>query len=155
MRSASIVMGGVMLAVLAAMTGIALTFPEGARFQPLVIGLPAVALCILQLVLDLRARERSAPDAGVLAEETREVPARREMIAWSYFLGIVAGILLLGFWVAIPIFLLAFLRAEAHAAWSRALGLTLAATAVLYGLFGVVLRVPLHGGFLWQMLPPG
>ena len=38
---------------------------------------------------------------------------RREIIVWGYFLGLIAGILLFGFRIAVPIFLIAFLRFQA------------------------------------------
>lgn len=53
MKVPSVVMGGVMLVMFVAMVAIAWSYPAGARFQPFVIGLPAIALCILQIVLDL------------------------------------------------------------------------------------------------------
>ncbi|MBX9757819.1 MAG: hypothetical protein K2Y29_03510 [Beijerinckiaceae bacterium] len=45
----------VMLAIFVVMVGIATTYPEGARFMPFVVGIPAILLCLLQLVLDVRA----------------------------------------------------------------------------------------------------
>ncbi len=146
----------VMLAIFVVMTGVAMTYPQGARFQPLVIGLPAIALCLLQLVLDLRAKSAgdvAAPTPATLQPDSGPPPAlHRELIVWSFLLGFVAAILLLGFWIAIPCFLVAFLRLEAKAGWPLALGLGLSATAVLYGLFVLVLRVSLHEGWLLQAL---
>ncbi len=146
----------VMLAIFVVMTGVAMTYPEGARFQPLVIGLPAIALCLLQLVLDLRAKpagDVTVPAQTPLRPDSESPPAlRRELIVWSYLLGFVAAILLVGFWIAIPCFLVAFLRLEAKAGWPLALGLGLGATGILYALFALVLRVSLHEGWLLQAL---
>lgn len=146
----------VMLSIFAVMTCIAMTYPEGARFQPLVIGLPAIALCLLQLVLDLRARPAGSVKPPVPAElqpNGGPSPAlRRELAIWGYLIGFVAVILLFGFWVAIPFFLIAFLRLEAKAGWPSTLSLGLGATAILYGLFVLVLRVSLHEGWLVQAL---
>ena len=150
------VMTLVMLTIFVVMTGVAMTYPEGARFQPLVIGLPAIALCLLQLVLDMLAKpagDVAASTPATLRPESGPPPAlRRELIVWSYLLGFVAAILLLGFWIAIPCFLIAFLRLEAKAGWPLALGLGLGATAILYALFVLVLRVSLHVGLLLQAL---
>ena len=55
-----------MLAIFVVMVGIASTYPEGARFMPFVVGIPAIILCLLQLVLDVRA-----------AKETPEAKDRR------------------------------------------------------------------------------
>jgi hypothetical protein len=50
-----------MLAIFVVMVGIASTYPAGARFMPFVIGIPAILLCLLQMVLDIRAA-RQAPE---------------------------------------------------------------------------------------------
>lgn len=150
MRASSLAMSAVMLAIFTLMTAIAaLTYPEGARFQPLIIGIPAIALCVLQLVLDLRARA-ATQTSTTETDASREKPLspRRELRAWSWFLSLIGGVLLLGFWMTIPIFLVAFLRYEARCDWPRSAGLGIAAAAALYLLFGLVLRSSLHEGFL-------
>ncbi len=50
----------VMLVIFVTMVWIAAGYPEGARFMPFVVGLPAIGLCLLQLVLDARERRRTA-----------------------------------------------------------------------------------------------
>ena len=35
------------------MVGVASTYPPGARFMPFTIGIPAIALCLLQLALEV------------------------------------------------------------------------------------------------------
>ena len=49
-------------------------------------------------------------------ELTPEETVSREITAWAYFLGLVAGSVF-GFWVSIPVFLLVFLRFQAGARW--------------------------------------
>ena len=51
-----------MLVIFVVMVGIASTYPAGARFMPFVVGIPAIILCLLQLVLDMRAA-RETPEA--------------------------------------------------------------------------------------------
>ena len=158
MRSRSIVMTVVMLVIFIALTGIAMTYPQGARFQPLVVGLPAIALCLLQLAIELRAHSRTnAEERRSAAPAVEPVPAgavqlRRELVVWGYVLGLVAGVLLVGFWLAIPLFLIAFLRYEASTDWSTALALGIGAAGCLYVLFELGLRVALHEGFIVQLL---
>lgn len=50
----------VMLAIFVVMVGIATTYPAGARFMPFVVGIPAILLCLLQIVLDARAANETA-----------------------------------------------------------------------------------------------
>lgn len=148
MRASSIAMSTIMLAVFAAMTGIALlVYPEGARAQPLIIGVPAIVLCVLQLALDLR----SGTAADRAPASAPPVPAR-EIRVWLWFLALISGVLLAGFWVAVPAFLIGFLALEARVGAGRALAWGLGATAVLYGVFGGLLKASLHDGFLLQWL---
>jgi len=170
-----------MLVVFTAMVLVASRYPAGARFMPFVIGFPAIALCLLQLLLDARDRRREA--AGIAAEaglsdiEKAELqvskaagrtitfdvgemllPAeagldpkeqlRREGIAWAYFLALVLGIILFGFHISVPLFLLVFLRYRAETSWTVAICSTLAASFVLFFAFERLLHIPLHSGFI-------
>lgn len=62
MNRSNNVMTVVMLAIFVVMVGLATQFPPQARFMPLVLGIPGIALCLLQLFLDLRSR--GAGEAG-------------------------------------------------------------------------------------------
>jgi hypothetical protein len=73
---------------------------------------------------------------------------RREFVLWGYFLGFIAGILLFGFWAAIPVFLVSFLRFQARASWRTSLVLGLAASIAFYFIFEKGLRVSVHPGFV-------
>jgi hypothetical protein len=176
------IMTVVMLAIFVVMVGIASGYPAGARFMTFVVGIPAIALCLLQLGLDIyRSRAVSVAAGRANFEHVDEhVPraavrrvdlaalresltftgtqldprerVRRELVVWSYFLGLIATILLLGFRVALPLFLTGFLRFQAKATWGKALMLGLAGSAILLVLFEKVLGVALHGGFIAEHL---
>lgn len=161
-----------MLAVFTTMVGVALTYPAGARFMPLTIGIPAIGLCLLQVYLDLRRKDATTQERDEIREaeekasrvvghevhfehvEIADVPTdprelvRREVIAWSYFLGFVVGILLFGFWISIPIFLISFLRERAKASWTKALLLGGTASIAFYLIFTKGLGVTLHQGLI-------
>jgi uncharacterized membrane protein YfcA len=136
----------VMLAILVAMVGMAAQYPPDARFMPWVVGIPAIALCLLQLGRDLRAARHAAGEA----QEGEGSTLRREAAMGGYFLGLVGGILLFGFLLAVPVFILVFLRHWARASWPLALGLVAAAAVVYYLVFVQGLNVALHQGFVTQ-----
>ena len=145
----------VMLAILAGMVLVAAQYPPDSRFMPWVVGIPAIALCLLQLGMDLRAARRpgkAAPHPGAedLGEGEPPGTLRREAAMWGFFLALVGGILLFGFLVAVPLFVLVFLRLWARASWPLALGLVAAASVVLYLVFVKGLNVALHQGFVTQ-----
>jgi tripartite tricarboxylate transporter TctB family protein len=73
---------------------------------------------------------------------------RREIIIWGYFLGLIAGIILFGFHIAVPVFLIVFLRLQAKASWRMTVGLTAVATVALFLVFERLLRMSLHTGFI-------
>ena len=160
----------IMLLIFATMVGIATQYPADARFMPFVVGIPGIALCLLQLALDaVRAYDgqlsrhfRTAPKAGKPVETVAtELPefgrhtAGRELRMWAYVVAFIAAVLCFGFYVSIPIMLITFLRSEAKASWRSALLLGIGATAVLYLMFGVILQIRLHAGFVTSLVLRG
>jgi hypothetical protein len=172
-----------MLVIFSAMLLVTLSYPEGARFMPMVIGLPAVGLCLLQLVIDLRSRPEvsaSGGDGNVFAKGESEVARitgreihfdvttdqplvvetevseaeaqRREYITWAFFLGLIGGVILFGFWVTLPLFIFSFLVTMASMRWPKALALAVVAGVALHLVFVEGLKVPLHQGFVTEML---
>jgi Tripartite tricarboxylate transporter TctB family len=165
----------VMLGIFVVMVAIASRYPAEARFMPFVVGIPPILLCLLQLVLDARARHRPPASADAPSDleraqatasrivghqvefgasgttEPQLSPAetvRRELVLWGYFLGFIAGIVLFGFWVAIPLFLVSFLRFQAKAGWRTALLLGVGASVALFLVFERGLKVQVHSGFV-------
>jgi hypothetical protein len=167
MNSFSTWLTWVMLVIFSTMVGIATQYPADARFMPFVVGIPGIALCVLQLALDAaRAYDgrlvrvfQTAPKAGKPVEavdadqlEFGRHTAKRELRMWCYVVAFVAGILAFGFYVSIPIMLVTFLRREAESSWRSALLLGIGGTAVLHFMFGFVLQIRLHPGFLTPLI---
>lgn len=174
-----------MLAIFTGMVGIATTYPAAAGFMPLTIGIPAIGLCLIQLAIDFhRGRTATSDGAHRPPEEAQDhitrmaghrphldLPSenalftetaregretiRRELVVWGYFLGLIASILLVGFRIAVPIFLVAFLRYQAGASWRSALIYGGGGALTMYLLFEKLLRVSLHAGFLTDWLIAG
>jgi hypothetical protein len=172
-----------MLAIFTGMVIIASGYPPGARFMPFVLGFPAIALCLLQLFLDARERHRSKAamtgtpsevqraeeqvsravghqvhfDVGDILLPEQDLPPgeqlRREFIVWGYFLALILGIILFGFHLSVPVFLIVFLRYRAEASWLLTLGLTVGVCIFLFAAFEYLLHITLHTGFItdWIM----
>jgi len=85
---------------------------------------------------------------GVGPKFSPEEMVRRETVLWGYFVGFIAGIMVFGFWAAIPVFLVAFLRFQAKSSWLFALGLGMGASLLMYFGFARGLGVVLHTGFI-------
>jgi hypothetical protein len=171
MKSYGMLMTVVMLAIFGAMVGISSGYPAGARFMTFVVGIPAIALCLLQLGLDLyRWRAARATGGSGDFEQAHtstfgrrenlpfaEMPpdrrtVHRELIIWGYFLGLIATVLLFGFRVAVPLFLVGFLRFQAKATWRNSLVYGIGAAAIMLLLFEKGLGAALHSGFITDYL---
>lgn len=152
MNKGKLVMSLVMLAIFAVMVGVASQYPPQARFMPLVVGVPGIVLCLLQLLLERAAARRPAAVASVAAVAVEAGSGRRELLLWGAFIGLIASLILFGFWLTIPLFLLAFLRCYAKESWRFSLALSAAGSAALALVFHLGLGVALHGGFVLEPL---
>ena len=75
-----------MLAIFLLFVGQALLFSPEARAMPLLVGVPAIGLCVLQIILDLRRQGGQAVKSALVALDDRP------LIAWlaAFFFGIIA-----------------------------------------------------------------
>jgi hypothetical protein len=141
--NARVILAGVMSAIFAAMVGMALSYPVDAAFVPLVIGIPGTVLCLIQLATELRAARSPAAAAPGPVRDVRQ-----EWIMYGWLVSFVASVVLLGFLVAAPLVLYAYLRFKAKAARWLAVVIALAGLALIYGVFDYTLGVTLWEGFL-------
>ena len=74
--------------------------------------------------------------------------SQRERLLWAYFYGLVLVVLVFGFWIGVPAFLITFLRYYARESWRLTAILTLACWVSMYVLLVVVLQQVLFEGFL-------
>jgi hypothetical protein len=160
LKSFSSTLTVVMLLIFATMVAIASGYRPGARFMPYIVGLPAIGFCLIQLFLDWRKNRIEPLRAGQPKSQTHqtmqavveeaeedETPlVRRELLIWGYFLGFVALILTLGFYVATPLLVLTFLRFEGERSWPTAAIAAVITTGLLYVAFAMVLRLSLYAG---------
>ena len=146
----------VMMAIFLTMLAIAWSYPPGSRFMVLVVGIPAVGLCLLQLAIDFFSSGDNRPsfsgEGGMVGEQEAELPRdvqiRREIAVWSFFLGFIALVLFFGFWIAIPILLFSFLWLQAGLRFLTSLATAVVSTPLLYLFFEKLLETQLHRGFL-------
>jgi len=163
----------VMLLIFATMVWMSLSFPVKARLMPMIVGIPGMAFCLIQLGIDLFSGAKAGPhkahhhvpaEAPAAAanlevlEAEEELPefgphtVRQETVMWGYFVSFIAAILLFGFYISVPIMLAASLRTQAGKSWKFSLLLAVIATAALYLMFGRFLGIQLHEGFVTTWL---
>ncbi|MSP94704.1 MAG: hypothetical protein EXR00_05490 [Alphaproteobacteria bacterium] len=133
---------GIMFAIFVIMVGLALTYDGDARFLPLVIGIPGLLLSGAQLAIELR----TAKGEHEFTAENRS--AEFKMIFWFVFF--VVGIIFFGFPYGGPAIVAMYLHFSWRERWYVSLGAALFAWAILYGVFGYVLGLPLFEGLVVQ-----
>ena len=123
-------------------------WPVETRLLPWVVGIPGLSLALIQLALDFRTRGRAeetvAADLIDLPTDTSlpsEVVMRRVSAFYGWFLGLVSGVWLFGFFIAVPVFVFFYLLIRAREKWWSALIYTGATLAFLWLVFDRILHV--------------
>lgn len=128
------------LAVVAAYAVLtALRWPPKAALFPLVMGIPLAVLALAQMVMDWRT-VRPPEDAP---QNTR---AALGVLAWMA--GFIALVFLLGFPLAVPIFIFGYLTIAGREPWFLSIVLALIAWVAFYLLFQRLLHFPFDPGWL-------
>jgi len=140
-----ILVAGIMLLIFTVMVGVAFTFPGEARFLPLVIGIPGLALSLAQFVIELRGKD---PEEKTFTAEDRMAELR--MFGW--FAVFIFGIILFGFPYAGPIIVALYLHFSWGEKWYVSLGAGAFSWAILHGIFDYVLGLPLFEGLVYQWI---
>jgi hypothetical protein len=138
----------------------ALGYGRNSRIFPMAIGIPTLILMALALAAVwkpglLRGAEVNlgAPSSVALAvsEEAEEgsVPAMRvvRMLGWLVFA--LASIALVGFSVAVPIYVLLFGRLEGRAGWRASVLAALVSWAFIVGYFDLFMKFKMFRGVLF------
>jgi TctA family transporter len=143
--------------------GVAWALWESRRFNfraglfPWVIGVPVLALAIVQLVVDFTGREKF-PRKGP-AELEPEIPTsvvfRRTAGIFGWIVGYLVAIWLLGFELGGPLCIFLSLKVWSRERWPITLAMTAATWAFIYALFDRTLHVPFPPGQLLLWLGAG
>ena len=134
----------------------AIHWPFKAALFPLAMGIPLLLLALAQLFLDLRgkveASDGPAMDLAFSADVPPEVARRRTVAIFAWIAGFILLVLLLGFPVAVPLFMFSYLTLQSSAGWWLSLALTAAAWGFFHGLFERLLRLPFEPGWVQTWL---
>jgi hypothetical protein len=117
----------------------ALRWPPKAALFPLVMGIPLLVLALAQIVIDVRhAQQPEGPPRGGLAA--------LGILAWMA--GFIALVLLIGFPLAVPLLIVAYLRIAGREPWLLSIALAAAAWGIFHLLFQKLLHFPFEAGLL-------
>ena len=131
-------------------------WPVKAALFPMVMGIPLLVLALVQLILDLRGKtgpaEGPAMDLAPSADVAPEIARRRTIAIFAWMAAFIVLVLLVGFPLAVPLFMFSYLMLQSAAGWWRSLALTAAAWGFFYGLFERLLHFPFGAGFIQTWL---
>jgi hypothetical protein len=127
------------------------SWPAKAALFPLVIGIPLAILAVVEVAWALLGTPEAKSEPMDFQMTVDPHTARRTALAASWMLGFFAAIVLLGFPLAVPLFVLAYLRSRRES-WRLSLAMTLAVWGVFYGLFDRLLHLPFPAGWLLAFL---
>jgi hypothetical protein len=118
----------------------ALSWPPKAALFPLVMGIPLLVLAVAQLIVDVR----QPPAAGD--------GWRRSLVVFAWMAVFIVLVLLAGFPVAVPVFVLAYLLLESRERWGLSLALAAGAWGFFHLLFERLLHFPFDAGLIRDWL---
>ena len=133
----------------------ALAWPWKAKLFPLVIGIPLFCLATaeaLWIVFGRRGTRQAAADFQLSTDQAPEVARRRTAIAAAWTVGFFVLIVLLGFQIAVPVLVFAYLKLQGKEGWIFTTVFTAAVWGFFYGLFDLLLHLPFPPGVLLEWL---
>ncbi|HEX9398213.1 MAG TPA: tripartite tricarboxylate transporter TctB family protein [Burkholderiales bacterium] len=125
----------------------AMSWPLKAKLFPLVVGIPLLCLAIAEIIYSLRDKSTEPP---------RDIPAdverHRSLVAAGWILAFFAAIVLLGFDIAVAVFVFLYLVIQGKERWIFSAIFAAATWALFYGLFDRLLHLPFPAGWLLELL---
>ena len=148
-RTASIGLSVVIMLVAGYAVFAATAWPWKAALFPLAIGVPLFCLATAELLWSFFGE---AKGEAVEGDPELEGATRRMLVAAAWMVGFLAAIVLLGFPIAVPLFLLLYLRLQGGEGWITSIVITAIVWGVFYGLFDALLHLPFPAGWLLDWL---
>jgi hypothetical protein len=152
MRKGRILFGLFLIVVGAYAVHSALGWSFKTALFPLSVSIPLIILTAAQLLLDLFGKAETAGGPAIDLELAADVPpdvARRRVIGIFFWVaGFILLVFLLGFPIAVPLFILCYLTLQSHESWWLSLSLTTFAWGFFYGVFERLIHLRLVVGLL-------
>jgi hypothetical protein len=131
-------------------------WPFKAAFFPLAIAIPLLVLALLQLSLELFGPPEAADNRAVETEFSNEVPpdvARRRVIAiFCWIAAFILFVYLVGFPLAVPLFVFLFLKMQSDVSWQGSFALTAITWGFFYALFERLINLHFEHGWIQSAL---
>ena len=146
-----VITAAIMVAIFASMVGMATQYPPNARMVPLVIGIPGIILCLIQLISEILASYRGQLSADG-SNTTSSSELIRELKFFLWFPAFIASVLLFGFFLTTLVLVFLFLRMDQRESMKLALSLSIGGAVILYLVFELMLGLPLYTGLFYDLV---
>jgi hypothetical protein len=123
-------------------------WPSKAALFPLAIGIPLFCLAAAEAAWALLGSKEEKTQAMDFQLSVHEKSLPRTVVAIAWMLGFFAAIVLLGFPIAVPLFVLLYLKLQGGEGWVLSIVMTLAVWGIFYGLFDRLLHLPFAAGWI-------
>lgn len=130
----------------------ATAWPWKAALFPIVIGVPLFCLAAAEALWTLFGSPQNSVEARDFQLSIGKDTVRRTLAAAGWIFAFFAAIVLLGFPVAVPLFVFLYLRLQGRESWLVCIVMTAAVWGVFYGLFDLLLHLPFPAGWLLAWL---
>jgi len=135
---------------------LALDWPFKAALFPLSVSIPLLLLAGIQLVLLLVGKEETIESSAVDLEFSSDVPPaierQRVISAFAWITGFIFCVYLIGFPLAVPLFIFLYLRFESGVGLLATIATTVITWAVFYALFQQLVHLQFEQGALQAWL---
>jgi hypothetical protein len=125
-------------------------------FFPLATAIPLLILALVQLILELfggpeRAADRAA-ETEFANDVAPEVVRRRVIAIFSWIAAFILFVYVLGFPMAVPLFVFLFLTIQSHVSWPRSFFLSAITWACFYAVFERLINLRFESGWIQSAL---
>lgn len=133
----------------------AIDWPFRTALFPRMIAVPLLLLALIEMGLCAfgteKRREGHAVDFELTTDIDPSVAHRRTTAILGWILGFFILILLIGFPVGVPLFVLLYLKLAGKERWGLALVLTFLSWLLMKGLFDLLLHIPFPQGWIQSL----
>jgi hypothetical protein len=131
----------------------AMSWPFDAALFPMLIGIPLFFLSTLQFIILVIKKEPEQDDDSRLAElEHQVLENRRTLTIFLWIIGFFFMVLLIGFPIAVPLFVFCYMKLQGKEKWTSSIIFTLIAWGAFYGLFTKLCNIPFMEGWVQEAL---
>jgi hypothetical protein len=130
-------------------------WPFKAALFPLIVGVPVFLLALVDFLLtafEKGDKEQSTIDFKFSGHEDKALERKRTLSIFVWILGFFFLVILVGFPIAVPLFVFCYLKMEGREGWLVTLAATFITWGTFYGLFIWFLNVPFMEGLIQKAI---